>query len=400
MKLLGKVKGITGDLIYSVLGLVVMHGVIQLVLYPTMNGSLGAERFGTVLTLISFISIMSATFGTAANYSRMVSFQKGRYVLGDYNLFLLGVAALAIPVAIVGMWWLGGGSVLHYGLYILLMVVTIVRYYADVEFRLNINYKRFFVYYLLISIGYLVGICIFKVTGIWSVVLLIGEVSAVLYVVVKGHIFNTPLLASSKHIKDNFKSFAILSGTEIIATLVLHADRLLLQAMVDSTAVTVFYGATLIGKTISLISVPFNGVLIGHLARFKGKLKRSTYAGVCVGSVGLALIINVVATAVSYVFVALFYPDVYELAKEYFFIANLGQILYFISNTLTVVLLRFSEEKYQLYINVVYMIVFACVAIPMTYIWGIWGMALALIVVNVVKILTIMIVGWRVLCRY
>ncbi len=399
MKFLGMFKGVTKDLIYSMLGLVVMHGVIQFILYPTLNGGMGQERFGTVLTLISLISIMSATFGTAANYSRMVSVQRGRKVKGDYNIFLAGVLCLAVPVSLMGCYWLGEGNAWHYVGYFLLMAVTILRYYSDVEFRLNINYKHFFLYYLLISLGYLVGTLFFKTGGCWAIAMLLGEGLAVLFVVVKGHIFKGGLFLKSCDFNLNLKSFMVLSGTEIIATLVLNSDRLMLKGLVGSGAVTTFYVATLIGKTMALVTVPFNGVLIGHLNRYKGSIKGNIMIKLAAAGVALSLLLGLVCTGVSDIFVKVMYPDVYDAAREYFFIANVGQILYFISSALTVVLLRFTEEKYQLYINMAYLVVFLAIAVPMTLALGVSGMAWALIIVNFIRIMSVALVGKVVIDR-
>lgn len=393
MKILEKIKGITGDLIYSVLGLVAMNGVIQLVLYPFFNSSLGSEQFGNVLTMISLVSIMGSTFGTAANYSRMVSHTKGVDSNGDYNVFLLIIAVASVGVSIVGVLWLGEGGIVYFIGYYLLMVVTVMRYYGDVEFRLNVNYKRFLIYYLLISAGYLIGIACFKFTASWILAMLVGEMLAVGYVIITGSIFRKPFLKPSKNFKTNFVSFALLSGTELIATLILNADRIMLQAFAGGTAVTVFYAATLIGKMVSLVSMPLNGVIIGHLARYDGKLKDSTFVKLCGGSILLSLVLNVLCVGVSYVFVGIMYADIFEMVKPYFWLANLGQVFYFVSNTLTVILLRFTDEKYQLYINLIYLAVFAVLAVPMTYVWQLWGMAWALVIVNLIKILVVAIVG-------
>lgn len=393
MKILEKIKGITGDLIYSVLGLVAMNGVIQLVLYPFFNSSLGSEQFGNVLTMISLVAIMGSTFGTAANYSRMVSHTKGVDSNGDYNIFLLIIAVASVGVSIVGVLWLGEGGIVYFIGYYLLMVVTVMRYYGDVEFRLNVNYKRFLIYYLLISAGYLVGIACFKFTDSWILAMLVGEMLAVGYVIITGSIFRKPFLKPSENFKNNFVSFALLSGTELIATLILNADRIMLQAFAGGTAVTVFYAATLIGKMVSLVSMPLNGVIIGHLARYDGKLKDSTFVKLCGGSILLSLVLNVLCVGVSYVFVGIMYADIFEMVKPYFWLANLGQVFYFVSNTLTVVLLRFTDEKYQLYINLIYLAIFAVLAVPMTYVWQLWGMAWALVIVNLIKILVVAIVG-------
>ena len=92
-------------------------------------------------------------------------------------------------------------------------------------------------------------------------------------------------------------------------------------------------------------------------------------------------------------------PDVYDAAREYFFIANVGQILYFISSALTVVLLRFTEEKYKLYVNIAYLVVFLTIAVPMTLALGVSGMAWALIIVNFIRIMSVALVGKVVIDR-
>ena len=74
-------------------------------------------------------------------------------------------------------------------------------------------------------------------------------------------------------------------------------------------------------------------------------------------------------------------------------LANLGQVFYFIANTLIVILLRFTDEKYQLIISIVFMVSFIVIAIPMTMAMGLWGMAISLVIVNLLKILMIMLVG-------
>ena len=260
---------------YSMLGLVVMNGVIQLVLYPFLSRQLGADEFGVVLTLISIVSIMGSTFGTAANYSRMVTHMKKQDSNSDYNIFLFGVAVVSVAVSIFGLVWLKKFSVWAEIGYLLLMIFTVLRYYSDVEFRLNLNYKRFFVFYLLISIGYLIGIGTFYILHSWMITMLIGECMAVLYVVFTGSIYKGAVFKRTEHFAANMKSVLILSGTELIAAVILNADRIILQAVDGGTSVTVFYAATLIGKMVSLISMPLNGVIIGHLSKYNGKLTHS-----------------------------------------------------------------------------------------------------------------------------
>ena len=393
MKIPDKLKGITGDFMYSMMGLVVMNGVIQLALYPFLSKQLGTDEFGVVLTLISLIAIMGSTFGTAANYSRMVTRMKGQDSNGDYNIFLLSIAILSVIVSICGLMWLHRFSVLAEVGYLILMVVTVLRYYSDVEFRLNLNYKRFFVFYLLISVGYLAGIGLFFITHSWIIAMLCGECLAVGFVIVTGSIYKGDLFKRSEYFKENMRSLIILSGTELIAAVILNADRLILQAIDGGTSVAIFYAATLIGKMVSLISTPLNGVIIGYLTKYEGGIKKSSFVKLCLGSIVGSFVINVFCFGVSFIFVRIMYADIFELVRPYLWFANLGQVFYFIANTLTVILLRFTDEKYQLVINILFLIVFVVLAIPMTFVFRLWGMAIALVAVNLIKILIIMFVG-------
>ncbi|HAS05575.1 MULTISPECIES: lipopolysaccharide biosynthesis protein [Clostridia] len=395
MKIPDKLKSLTGDFMYSMMGLIVMNGVIQLVLYPFFNRQLGADQFGVVLTLISLVAIMGSTFGTAANYSRMVTSMKEHDSNGDYNIFLCMIAVLSVLVSAAGLLWLKQFSVIVWIGYLALMIFTVLRYYSDVEFRLNLNYKRYFLFYLLISIGYLAGIALFYVTHSWIIAMLCGECLAVFFVMAVGGIYKGKKFKRSEFFKENMRSLMLLSGTELIAAVILNADRLILQAISGGVAVTIFYAATLVGKMVSLVSVPLNGVVIGHLAKYDGTIKKSTFVKLCLGSIAGSILINVVCYGVSYIFVRIMYADIFDMVKPYLWFANLGQVFYFIANTLTVILLRFTDEKYQLVINIVFLIAFVIIAIPMTMVWNLWGMAIALVIVNLIKILMIMIVGCR-----
>lgn len=98
---------------------------------------------------------------------------------------------------------------------------------------------------------------------------------------------------------------------------------------------------------------------------------------------------------VSHVFVRIMYPAVYASAKELFLIANAGQVFYFISGSLMVVVLRFTDEKYQLMINIAYAVLFALIVVPSVYFGGLWGIAYGLLAVNVLRYLLVTAVGFN-----
>ena len=88
------------------------------------------------------------------------------------------------------------------------------------------------------------------------------------------------------------------------------------------------------------------------------------------------------------------YPNVYAEASQYFLLANAGQIFFFISGSLMVVVLNFTREKLQLYINIIYMIVFAVVVIPATFMYGISGICVGLVITHVFRFILVAVFGF------
>mgnify|MGYP007067774023 FL=1 len=56
--------------------------------------------------------------------------------------------------------------------------------------------------------------------------MLCGECLAVGFVIITGSIYKGDFLHKSEYFKDNMRSLLILSGTELIAAVILNADRL------------------------------------------------------------------------------------------------------------------------------------------------------------------------------
>ena len=79
---------VASDLIFSIAGLMLMNGTLQLVVNPVLNNRIGEAAFGNYQSIFAVVSIMGTTFGVAANYSRMVRSREKKDTNGDYNIFL------------------------------------------------------------------------------------------------------------------------------------------------------------------------------------------------------------------------------------------------------------------------------------------------------------------------
>ncbi len=381
------------SVVLSVLGVGAYCAVIQFLVYPVFSRRLGAEAFGHVLTLLSVQTVLAIAVGAGVNYARMANIPRFSSENGDYNRCLLPGL---IVVALGGVGTLlafGAAHPASYVLYPLLGVATTLRYYSNVAYRMEINYRKNFLFFLSLSLGYVLGIVLFRLAGLWESAMLVGEILAVAYVVFSSPVLRGPFWKASPNVRRVRASCAALIPAQLFSNLTLHADRLLIGALLDGTQVTIFYIASLLGKAIAMLTEPIAGVAIGFLARSKRFGRRqfllSALASLALGALAFAAFIPIAPFLIG-----LLYPDIVAQARPYFLVANGGQIVYFIANLLLVVVLRFAAEKYQFYINITYCVLFFAVCIPALLHGGLASFCIFVLVLNAARLLAVLILGF------
>ena len=376
---MGQKKKILSDSIWSVAGLVLMNVALQFAVYPFWERRAGEAALGNILYLISLMNIFAVSMGVSVNYARLKESEKETSTNTPY-LFILLVASVVAATVGLAITFFGGVafSLADRIIFCVVMCATMWRYYADVEYKLLLNYKSYFVYYLLIAVGYAIGIGLFYVTGLWTITLLCGELLGLSFVFVRGHVFRFDGRTDGQTIKNVLKIVLILLGSEMLSTLIFNADRIVLKTVIDEVAVTEYYLASLLGKTIALLTTPLTGVIIGYLSKYKGELTTKIMGIVVLVSVGMVGLATIGCTVGSYIIMPILYPNQYDVVRSYFFIANLSQVMFFVGSVITVVLLRFAKSRYQIYITVVYSVCFVSICIPFAIKSGLTGFCIGL----------------------
>ena len=393
---LKKYKSQLGDSLWSIGGLVLMNAVAQIVLYPFLAKQLGEAGYGEMQYLLAYINIVTVSVGVAANLSRMTAPPEERMTSGgNYNLFLLLVALLGIPGALL-IRRFGGThmdvptTVCYYALF----VAMLFRYYADVAYKLTLNYRLYFAYYAIIGVGYVGGVFLFRATGIWPLAILPGEALGVLFAYIVGPTLRKKPFSLSPAWKHAWRIIFMLCLSEGMSNLIVNADRLVLKWMVGAAAVTVYYLATLVGKIMSLVTTPFNGVLIGYLARYEGRFSRRIMRFVTLGSLVVIALCTGVCVAGGYLALIWLYPEELEAVRPYLLLGSLAQVIYFTTNTVTVVLIRFAKKIYQVIISAVFAVCFFGLSIPATLYFGTTGFAVAMLITGGVRWLSAILLGY------
>ena len=394
MKSKNKLFVVFSDSIFSIAALVVMNVVAQFAVYPAWSKQFGAEAYGDILYLLSFINIFAVSVGSALNYARLADSAKGKTNNGEYHYIMLLMAVLGIPFSLL-VQKLAGVPFFEGEVWIfwLLLCTTMMRNYMDVDYRLSLNYKGYFKYYMVVSVGYVIGIILCRYTHIWELALFPGEVLGMVYVYVRGNNLRFEPFKLSAEVKRTVRTCLIMLATNFIMNLIFNADRFMLKALIGGTAVTVYYLSSLLGKTVSLITTPLNSVIISYLAKYKGDFTGKMFRMMLLIIAAVAVVLVVGCVVASYILIRILYPESYEMTKEFFLISSVSQVIFFATSVLMVVLLRFAKQSYQLYINLVYAVVFMALGIPMTINDGIWGFSYAILFANIARMIVSVALG-------
>jgi len=391
-----KLKSIFTDTIWSIAGLVLMNVTAQFVVYPYWNRVFGSDTYGNIVYLLAVMNILAISIGSGVNYARMRQSANGETQNRPY--LLLMAAGMVLTLLILLALYFSG--LLHIGstefvLFCLLTAATMWRYYADVEYRLHINYRGYFLYYLVIGLGYLIGITLFWATGLWPLALLPGELTGLALVLWRGSIFKREAAHGSEDFSVILRLALVLVGSNILSHMIFNGDRLVLRWFAGSTAVSVYYIASLFGKTMTLITTPLNGVLVGHLAKYEGKLTKHIMRQINLLSGAAVLLATAACVAASYIVLPILYPSDFESVRHYLFLANAAQVIYFVGNVLTAsVLLRFTPARNQMIVNVVHGILFVAVCVPLAWSFKISGFCWGILGVNVLRLILCLILGY------
>ena len=394
---LRKYKRQIGDSAWSLAGLVLMNAVAQIVVFPLYARKFGNVGYGDLQYLMAYVNVFTVSIGSAANYARMVAPPDEREENGgDYNLLLLLVGLFGIPFTYLVRRF-GGAPMDHatYICYCLLFVAMAFRYYADVAYKITLNYRRYFVYYLLIGVGYVIGAILVWKTGIWPLGLLVGEALGVLYAYLSSAQLRHRALRPSPVWRRTLRAVLTFFVAEGVANLILNVDRILLKLLLGASAVTVYYLATLVGKVISVVIAPLNGVLIGYLARFDGRFTRRAMRWLTVGSTAAIVVGSLLCTLGGYVVLLILYPTEIEAVRDFLFVGSLAEVLYFVTSTVMVVLIRFAKKSYQVFINAIFGIFFFGLGIPATVMFSLWGFSIAMVLACAVRFVLAIYFGFR-----
>lgn len=371
------------DLIYTIGATVVMQLVLQIIIYPLTNKHCGEGVTGNILYFIGIIYIVPQALGTSLHNVRLM--MRKDYDVSNYD-FAPHVAAFSAISALVcgAVGFVDGKDPVFAIAYGLFSVVYMLRVYASVEFRLDMKFKGYFLYFLTVSAGYLVGFGLFLFTDIWLLIFAVGEITAVAYIFVKGKLFkNDGKTGISAKIS---KTVAIVLASTIVRDCVNQFDKVVIMQNMGEDVVTRYNAVSLIAKTIQMLVQPVSSLILTYLTIKDTALSKKQllkFTGITLGCGGAFYCASIVGTPV---FLKLFYPSFYDEVIQYNLIVNLGLIVGFISTMFMSILLSQGKTAVQMTIQTVWGACYIVAASFFVNKYKIWGLAAVTLAANLLKL--------------
>lgn len=384
-------KKILSNTAYTIGAGLLMNGVLQLAIYPLLHRRLGSDSLGSLLFLMGIATILGPSVGQALNNSRLVVRRDYPVTNGDYDWLLLIFGGIGTAIGL----FIGRDSLTSFPFALVLIVLfmlTVFRYYGDVEYRLNLNYRRYFVYYAVLTIGYVAGYGLFLFTGFWPLIFLTGETICLVYLAMTGQLFKS-FFRRSEYFAPTFRRGGILVLSYTITNLTLNLDRILLPFLIGNTALTQYYTASLLGKTLVLFMAPINTIIISYLTKTQKRLNRAgflKFVGIGAAVAGIFFLAVQIAAPI---FLKLFYgKEMLDSVREVLPIVNASQILGLFSAYLFILVLTFTAEKWQMVLQVAHLAVILALVFLVTG-GTLWGFSLSVLIANAIRVAAVFVFG-------
>ena len=379
------------DFVYTSSALILINIVLQLLIYPLINNKYGPDFLGNIVSQTGIVYALCASTGGAISNEKLLIRKKYEKTNNDFNIiifcFCVILFAALFVYSIISIKVLSSAFLLS-----LVGCLVFLRYYSEVQFRLDKNFKGYLLYYIIVSIGYIIGYFLFIVTGIWYLIFIVGESLAVLYVLIKGNIYK--LEKSSSHLIEIFKLVIVLAGSYLLGAFAVHYYKIFLNFCIDSTAVTVYYVGSFFGKSLDLVITPITTLIISYLTAASHTKKidfSSKKSLLIIGLVGVVLYVGfVVATPIySYIFYNNLYAEVWNIN----FVVNIAQTFSAISSILIVLLLVEFGAKTHFIVQSIYVITYVVFSSLLALKFGIMGFAIGASIGFITKFILIIFVS-------
>lgn len=377
-------------MVYTMGATIVMQIVLQIILYPVLNKVFGEDTTGTILYFMGIVYIFPQAVGTALCNTRLISRKTMETTNGDYSKILVvsSVVSAAICFAIA---FKEERSWVFSIAFALFTIVYAFRMYALVEFRLKLQFKGYFIYHAIVSVGYLIGMGIYFLVHQWLIIFFVGELMGLGYSLIKGDIFKKEKPIGN--FKSNLKNNIMLLISVLLRDGVNQYDKVIIFTILSSNLVTQYNALSLIGKSMQMLINPVNTLIVSYLSAKDANMTKSKFRKFTLISLGAGVVLLLACQIGTPIYIKLFYSSFYDKAITFCFFINCGLILGFVASLFMATVMSQGKTTIYTIVQFVWGVLYISLAYVLTKKFEIMGLAWTGIIVNGMKLIAAIIIA-------
>lgn len=375
------------DMLLNIMATAIPTFVLQLFILPALSKYMEADVYGLLVTILALLNVVPATLGNSLNNIRLIFNKAGerKEQAADYNVILLIMAGLNIvAVAAFSFFYERQISAVSLFLTLVASVLWLYREYHLVAFRLNINYIFIVVTNLIMVLGYLVGFLLFRVTGQWQFIYILGNLMALLFIFSKSMLWREPFRISKDFRKISTQT-GLLFTSNMLTRLTTYADKLLIFPILGGATVSVYYAATLFGKVVSMAITPISSVMLSYLSKVSKK-NDSTFKLAFFSSTAVCIVGYFACLAISRPVLGWLYPQFVDGAMRYITITTGTMVLTALISIVNPFVLKFFDMKWQVSISSVYASLYIGLSLALLGKFGLYGFCVGTLIATACKL--------------
>lgn len=388
-----KYKKFLSDSILNIIVTFVPLVILQFLIYPFIAQTISKEEYGIMIAVYSFIYMMGGTLGTELNKERLVKtpLYSEKKLVGDFNIILVANLIIA-TLACLGFCIVTFEKI---NLFVIALttgacVLIALNSYLEVSYRLELNYIKIAKVNLLAIAGYLIGSLLFIATHQWIWIFLTGFVIQLIF-----NLKNTSLLKEpfkkTELFKSSFKGNIHLVLAGVLNRVLLYGDKILLLPIGGSAMVSIYYTASLIGKTILMSIEPINTVLLSYLVKWK-KISKRNFKIIILVLVVVCALGYAICMILSGPILDLLYPQWAEESKEVLWITTMSMCFSAMGNVVNSFVLKDCDLKWQGIVNALVMLVFLISCVTLINFYGLIGYCIGVLLAYFMRMVMLTII--------
>lgn len=389
-----KIK-IVQDLLLNIMGSFILTGVSQLIVYPFLSDRLSVSHFGVILTLMGLANAIGTMFGASLNNTRLLNqYKDNSKTVGNYKYILKNTYIILITFGVIStIFFIKNISILEFFIFIMIPVFIMLRSYLNVYYRIELKYNFIFLHMAITGVGYCIGILLYNVIKLWPIIFLCGEICAFIFAYYTTN-FRKEKVIKTKEYEYIKKEYIQLTLSNSIGSIMTYLDRLIINPILGASNVSIYFIASIIGKTLGIVLQPLASIILSYISKEKDVVGKRNFKIMLLMISIFGVSAYIISVLIAPSIIKVLYSDSFDLAVPYLNLANLSSIIMIMASLMQPISLKYCPLWWQMIIQGIYMCIYLILGILMMIDKELYGFCVASILANSIRLLLIIGVGY------